>query len=230
MAKSKLIKELANNEISLEIALNRIIIIAADIDNPKLTQWAERELNGYAYEDDLPSYRIAKGATILYSGLSGYITITNAKLAIYNLFDTNNPKEKEMLDLIMNRKICEGIATVEKAANDSNSSRSYDLMFIAGLVLAKTGVQCTSISQSVSSVVYENIVNNLKTTILKILLELDKSFDGLDELDIDISTKSDEDVENVNKIINNYIYIGDNNSIKGTTIDATGENNRDGFE
>ena len=135
-----------------------------------------------------------------------------------------------MLALIMNRKICEGIATVEKVANDANSSRSYDLMFIAGLVLAKTGVLCTSIKQSVSSAVYENIVNNLKTTILKILLELDKSFGGLDELDIDVSTQSDEDVENVNKIINNYIYIGDNNSIKGTTIDATGENNIDEFE
>ena len=47
MAKSKIIKELANNDISLEVALNRLMIIASDIENEELSQWAERELNGY---------------------------------------------------------------------------------------------------------------------------------------------------------------------------------------
>ncbi len=38
MAKSKIIKELANKEISIEVELNRLLIIASDIDNKELIQ------------------------------------------------------------------------------------------------------------------------------------------------------------------------------------------------
>lgn len=38
MAKSKVIKELASNEISLEVALNRLLIIASDIENDELAR------------------------------------------------------------------------------------------------------------------------------------------------------------------------------------------------
>lgn len=46
MAKSKIIKELANKEISIEVELNRLLIIASDIDNKELIQWAKNESNG----------------------------------------------------------------------------------------------------------------------------------------------------------------------------------------
>ncbi len=48
MAKSRIIKELANNEISLEVAFNRLLIIASDIENEELINWATNELNGYS--------------------------------------------------------------------------------------------------------------------------------------------------------------------------------------
>ena len=47
MAKSKIITELANNSISLGVALNRLFVIASDIENEELQQWAECELHGY---------------------------------------------------------------------------------------------------------------------------------------------------------------------------------------
>ena len=36
MAKSKIIKELANNQISMEVALQRLMIIASDLGNEEL--------------------------------------------------------------------------------------------------------------------------------------------------------------------------------------------------
>lgn len=44
MAKSKIIKDLANNQISIEVALQRLMIIASDLDNEELLAWAEAEL------------------------------------------------------------------------------------------------------------------------------------------------------------------------------------------
>lgn len=40
MAKSKIIKELANKEVSLEVAFNRLLIIASDLNNDDLVNWA----------------------------------------------------------------------------------------------------------------------------------------------------------------------------------------------
>lgn len=37
MAKSTIIKELANNQISMEVALQRLMIIASDLENEELS-------------------------------------------------------------------------------------------------------------------------------------------------------------------------------------------------
>lgn len=60
MAKSKIIKELANKEISLEVAFNRLLIIALDIRNTALIDWATNELNGYSNDSKIPKYREGK--------------------------------------------------------------------------------------------------------------------------------------------------------------------------
>ena len=50
MAKSTIIKELANNQISMEVALQRLMIIASDLENEELSAWAEAELSVYLYK------------------------------------------------------------------------------------------------------------------------------------------------------------------------------------
>ena len=57
MAKSKIIKEIANKEISLEVAFNRLLIIASDVGNQNLIDWATNELDGYPSQARIPSYR-----------------------------------------------------------------------------------------------------------------------------------------------------------------------------
>lgn len=57
MAKSKILKELVNEETSLNIALKRLIVLAADINDNDLKEWAEKEINGYNADDEVPEYR-----------------------------------------------------------------------------------------------------------------------------------------------------------------------------
>ncbi len=71
MAKSKIIKELANKEISLEVAFNRLLIIASDIENEELINWATNELNGYPDDSQIPTYRKSGLGQIIYSGING---------------------------------------------------------------------------------------------------------------------------------------------------------------
>lgn len=56
MAKSKIIKDLVNDEISIEIALNRTKIITNELNNNALEKWINSEVLGYD-TSDIPSYR-----------------------------------------------------------------------------------------------------------------------------------------------------------------------------
>ena len=85
MAKSKVIKELASNEISLEVALNRLLIIASDIENDELAQWVENELNGYSDDAELPAYRVIDNTRFVYSGINGRFSVENAPLPFWEI-------------------------------------------------------------------------------------------------------------------------------------------------
>ncbi len=220
MAKSKIIKELANNEIPLEVAINRLLIIASDINNSELAQWSEKELNGYSTEDTVPSYRIVKNTMFRYSGINGRVQVTNAPLPLRGLL---KEKDVSMLDM----SISDGIKTIEGLINN-DSQYGKDLTYIAPMIFKMTGLQCYSITQIVPANILENTLNTVKTMLLKVFIQLDKSYGCLDDLDIDITGKTPEEVTKINAIINNYIFtdnsvqIGDKNKIEDTDILAGG--------
>nr|WP_308743154.1 hypothetical protein [uncultured Anaerocolumna sp.] len=218
MAKSKIIKELANNEISLEVAINRLLIIASDINNKELSQWAEQELNGYTSEDTIPAYRIVKNTMFRYSGINGRMKATNVPLPLKELLKGH---DEDIFDM----NIYDGIKTIEGFINsDTDVQYGRDLTWAASMVYRMTGIQCYSITQTVPENALENTVNTVKTLLLKVLIQLDKSYGCMDDLDIDITNKTPEEVTKLNTIINNYIFndnsikIGDKNKIKDTDI------------
>jgi len=224
VAKSKIIKELANNEISLEVALNRLLIIASDIGNDELAQWSERELNGYMKNDTVPDYRVAKNTQITYSGINGRYQVKEAPLSLQVLF-------KDKPDMF-NVKLVEGIKIIEGLAiEDKNERYGLDLTYLTGLVEKTFGIQCLSITQTIPKNTLENVVNTVKTTLLKILIKLDKSYGNLDDLDIDMSSKTSEEIQQINTVINQYIYadnsitIGDKNKIDDSRIIGRGSEN-----
>lgn len=214
MAKSKVLKELANNDITLEVALNRLLIIASDIDNYELSQWAVKELNGYDNCDTIPSYRVVKNTLIKYSGINGQFKVTNAPLPLQNMF---SGKDKEMFYM----NLCEGIKTVQDFTSDT-SGKQYgkDLTNMAGIVYEMSGIQCYSIQQIIPENAFADVINTVKTILIKIFLKLDKEYGNLDNLDIDTSDKTSDQIKQINTTINNFIYtdnsvsIGDKNRIE----------------
>ena len=223
MAKSKIIRELANNEISLEVAINRLLIIASDINNNELAQWAEKELNGYSSKDAVPSYRIVKNTMFRYSGINGRMQAKNAPLPLRELFKGEDTS-------IFDMNILDGIKTIEGFINnDSDAQYGRDVTWAASMIYEMTGLQCYSITQIVPENALENTLNTVKTMLLKVLIQLDKSYGCLDDLDIDVTGKTPEEVTKINAIINNYLFtdnsikIGDKNKIEDTDILSGGK-------
>lgn len=119
MAKSKIIKELANKEVSLEVAFNRLLIIASDLNNDDLVNWATNELNGYSKDSKIPKYREGKMGHIVYSGINGRIQVNNQPLPL-SIFD------KELLDYIRINYFDQDIATIEQFAFGDNGNIGLD--------------------------------------------------------------------------------------------------------
>ena len=57
MAKSKIIKQLVNNEITTKQALERMLILTKDIKDKNLEKWIRSEIQGYEKGDTIPKYR-----------------------------------------------------------------------------------------------------------------------------------------------------------------------------
>ena len=222
MAKSKIIKELANNSISLDVALSRLFVIASDIGNDELQQWAECELHGYG-KHKLPEYRYAKNTVFKYSGINGNYKVTDAPLPLLEIMKTEDPTTFYL-------PIPDGISTIEGFANNpTHSEVGRDITWAAGMVYEMSGIQCYSIKQLVPLNIFEGVLNTVKMLLMKIFIKLDKTYGCLDNLDIDTDSFPPEEVAATNTTINKYIYvdnsinIGDKNKIDSSEILSGGK-------
>ena len=218
MAKSKIIKELANKEISLEVAFNRLLIIASDIGNTDLIDWATNELNGYPNGSKMPKYREGKMGHIVYSGINGRLQVKNQPLPL-SVFD------KEILDYIKVKHFPQDIATIEQFAFGDNGEIGLDLTELAGNVYKNSSIQCISISMKFPKEMFLGILSAIRTKLLKIFIELDKDFGCLDNLDIDTDGRELKEINNKLSIIiyeDNSITIGDNNKLKNNLFQKLG--------
>lgn len=217
MAKSKVLKELANNGITIEVALSRLMIIATDIGNEKLCEWAENELNGYDNFEDLPEYRKINAPHLKYTGINGRLKIENQPMPL-NWFT------KETRDSLNPVGIFESVANLQTIADDpSRQQRMRDLTFLAGEIQQNMGVSCVKIIQVLDLSYYREILNKIRGKLLRVFIELDKSYGNLDDLDVSLENKSEAEIDSVNSklikiVIDKSVHIGDGNTIKNSKI------------
>lgn len=217
MAKSKIIKEIAIKEISLEVAFNRLLIIASDIKNEELLEWAKNELNGYSDSSGVPNYRECGIGQILYSGINGSYKVTKLPLP-YGAID------EDLMKQLRTTKFPQDICTIEKFASEDDSGIGKDLTDLAGVVLKNTGIQCLDIYMKFTKETFLGILSSIRTKLLEVFIELDREFGNLDELDIEIEGKN---LKELNKKINiiifdNSISIGDQNKLKNNLFGKIG--------
>jgi hypothetical protein len=217
MAKSLILKQLANNSINLQVALSRLLIIASDINDENLMKWAENELNGYNEDDVMPNYRIVGAGPIFYSGINGSYKVTNLSFSISDL-------SPELREVYLNNYFMQSIATIEELSINSGKNKVYkDLTFYAGEFYKKSGIQCTSIKMVFPSSTFLEMMGMIRTKLIKIFIALDKEFGCLDELDVDIQGKDLKDIRDAIYYTiyqDNSVKIGDKNRIEGSLFNA----------
>lgn len=208
MANSKIIKELMTNKISINDALDRLLLISMELNDKDTIEWIENEKNGYK-NDLVPEYRIVKAYFIGDYDIMGAGHIfhrTNQVLPTLGVPDDLKEKlehwnVRDSITILCGQKKC----YEENKRSGIPVSPENFFMFEQD-----TNIHVTTAFIIVPELSIDNILDKVKTKILKILIILEKNFGNLDNFDIDIFDYDENELTNLRK--------GINETLKGNSI------------
>ncbi len=162
------VDQLIDGKISLSDALFKLKVNACRAGDSSTESWAVKELEGYASDDEIPSYRKTNSLELRYSGINGAYTIKDSPLPMGFL----SPKTYESIKEI---RLTQGITSIESAVHDKKELAA-DRTYLASEVSERAGemVRCTSISQRVPMGFCESVLVSVKNKVIDALLQQDQ--------------------------------------------------------
>ena len=227
MAKSEIVKQLARGKVDTEIALKQLKLLLAEFPDERISSWVNRELTGYKTKDELPPYRKAagtlRGSILNYTVKASNVGIPLSPDAPKDLYTFCNIVEfRESIGAL--KKLIEREESGSLGVNVPSDYYPYIIKYSLMTMTAILGAQV-----QVSSTAIPHIFSEVDNRLLDVFLLLEKEFGNLDDLDIDLSGKTDEQIEDIHKQINVFIYndnsitIGDENEISDSIIASDSE-------
>lgn len=218
MARSQLLKDAISGEVEIENILLRLKVILFDLNSKHIMDWINGELEGYKDLENLPPYRILKG-NIIGNYFVNYIT---------KYKDSPVPLEflipKEEIEKLRTIKLTDGIATIQNILKGENRER-YGVVIPTAFchAISKDNLQIASMRVNIASNQLEGIILHVKSKLVEIIMELEKEFNNLDELDIRSQIDENESAKQIIYNIENIIYdesikVGDKNKISTSKV------------
>ena len=207
MAKSQIIKDLANGIADTQTALKRTKVLLQDLDNDDLLNWVNYEIEGYPDDVEIPDYRVIGGqlyGSYFKGSMANHMKYNHVPLPLGNMPSETKGSKKGSTGLAKPLP-AEYYPYIAQANND------------LGMIIVTASVEL-----NMPKVL--NIFPKVESKLLDILSYLEKQFGNLDDLDIDIESKSKDELNNIINHIHVLIYndksvtLGDNNKIKDSNI------------
>lgn len=218
MARSQLLKDIVTGKDDIENILLRLKIILSDLHNDSINSWVKCELEGYNEESFLPPDRIVTG-----NPKGTYVINYRAQYS-----DSYIPLEhllkKEEIQDITTVNITDSIGTLYKIL--SNEEGGYGKLIPTAYchAISIPTLQILNMTIDIPHNILNGVAARTRSKLVDIVMELEKDFENLD--DLDISTQIKENPEkavqttyNVEKIIfDSSIKLGDKNKVKRSGI------------
>ncbi len=235
MARSSIIKDLANSTVDTVTALKRAKVLFSELENTDLLNWVSYEITGYPVEAVLPDYRSVKGhlmGSYFKGSMVSHMTWKNVSIPLGKMPD-------DLQEALLNVSFREGVEALRKLAEDSKEGgqlgKTIDADFFPAIAAYNNDpyMIITSARVIIGSQLIQDVFSSVENRLLDALIILEKEFGNLDELDIDISAKSsDELIDIIDKLLvivynDNSVTIGDGNRIKGSSIASSIQQNND---
>lgn len=230
MAKSKIIKDLANSNVDTMTALKRAKVLFSELGNQDLLNWVNYEISGYPADVPLPDYRIERGhlkGSFVRGTMRAHVKATDISLPLGSM-------PQDLKDDILNVSFRESIGGLKQLSDGNTTGQlvktipaecfhmiaKYNNDPFMNIISARVivGVQCIA-----------DILATIENRLLDALLLLEREFGNLDDLDIDATQKSPEEIENIVNQVYIIVYndssisIGDGNKIKDSSISTSNE-------
>ncbi len=219
MAKSKMLKDFAQNKIELESLLKQLKLLLVDLGKEELVDWINHEIEGYPANANLPEYRecpgILKGSFLNFN--------TQCKNVPIPLRSDSPEAIKEHTSKVYFREGVSALKVLQTSNGKICASIPGDLLPSIQSCSAVSMTYLLHADIEVSDTIPSSILSTIENKAMDILILLEKEFGCLDDLSIDISGKDENEIEkianNITIIINdNHVEIGDDNTIKNSTI------------
>ena len=225
MPKSKIIKDLANGTVDTLTALKRTKVLLAEFENEELNAWISNEIIGY--ESEIPDYRMVRGnlmGSYFKGSMASHMTWNHVSIPLGKMPD-------ELKDTLLTVYFREGVGALREladkcAATDNRIGKPIDADFFPAIAHYNDDpyMMITSASVEIASQCIQNVFSNIENKLLDVLYLLEKEFGLLDDLDIDVCSKSVEEKEGIVKQLqviifnDNSVSIGNGNKIKDSSI------------
>lgn len=228
MAKSKIIKDLANGSTNICTSLKRAKILCTSLNDSEILNWINYEISGYPTEVVLPYYRIISGdlfGTFTRGLPSNYATFNNVSIPLGNM---PNKIRDQLLKIEFRESINALKGTYESSKNGKDIAKNIPADLYSGIAKFNNDPFMKIASAYVLFLPekIENVFSVVENKLLDILLLMEKEYGVLDELDLDISQtdnlKNQIIINEIKLIIyDNSITIGNDNKIKDSDITVT---------
>ena len=227
MAKSRIIKDLANGEVDTITALKRAKVLLVDLGDAEILNWINHEITGYPEDAVLPPYRITSGRLVgsyIRGIMTSHLTYTNVPIPLGEIDD-------DARETLLSIQFREGIDALKTLLEDSAKRDRRLCKVLPADIFPYISMSNHDPYMSITSAHIEfgaqcitDIFSSVENRLLDVLLLLEKEFGCLDELDLDCESKSKKELQSISASVVNIIFndnrvsIGDGNKIKDSTI------------
>lgn len=230
MAKSMIIKDIANGAIDTTTALKRAKILFAALDDAELLNWVNYEISGYPTDANLPDYRIERGAlkgTYFKGSIASHIKWNDVSIPLGKM-------PADVIDEFLSVPFYDGVSALKQLVENSDNGQlarpiPADLFPFIAKYNNDPYMNIVTARVVVSTHCVTNMFSVIENRLLDALLLLEKEFGILDDLDIDTTIKSPEEIQSIAKRVYVIVYndqsvhIEDGNKIKDTDITTGGK-------
>ena len=230
MAKSMIIKDIANGAIDTTTALKRAKILFATLDDATLLDWVNHEIAGYPTDAKLPDYRVERGelkGTYFKGSISTHIKWNDVSIPLGKM-------PTDVIDEFLSVPFYDGVNALKQLVENSDNGQlakpiPADLFPYIAKCNNDPYMNIATARVVVSTHCVTNMFSVIENRLLDALLLLEKEFGILDDLDIDTTIKSPEEIQSIAKQVYVIVYndqsvhIGDGNKIKDTDITTSGK-------
>lgn len=214
MAKSKIIKELANGQSSLKTALKRAKVLMNSLNDKRALAWVNSELVGYNSSDRLPDYRLKRGVltgSYFKGSMAAHMKWTGVSIPLGNM-----PEDiQNQLLIVQFPESVEALQLMLNVANQEGSSLGKQIPADFFPYIAQCNkdpyMMITAAQVKLNSSCIQQILDCVENKLLDTLLILEDAFGDLDDLDIAFDS---EDAQVGSEIVEQIVFnIYDDHSI-----------------